>query len=38
MDSVHYESEDVQEIVDLMTEKEIRLCTPLEEIQLLLQE
>ena len=38
MDAVHYMPEGVQEIIDLMTEKEIRLRTPLEEIQLLLQE
>lgn len=38
MDAVQHSSEDIQDIVDLMTEKEIRLHAPLEEIELLLQE
>lgn len=37
MDAVQKLPEDVQDIVDLMTEKEIRLRAPLEEIELLLQ-
>lgn len=38
MDAVKYIPDDIQDIVDLMTEKEIRLHAPLEEIELLLQE
>ena len=38
MDAVQHMPDDIQDIVDLMTEKEIRLHAPLEEIELLLQE
>lgn len=38
MDAVQHMPDDIQDIVDLMTEKEIRLRAPLEEIELLLQE
>ena len=38
MDAVQHIPDDIQDIVDLMTEKEIRLHAPLEEIELLLQE
>ena len=38
MDAVKYIPDDIQDIVDLMIEKEIRLHAPLEEIELLLQE
>lgn len=38
MDAVQRMPDDIQDIVDLMTEKEIRLHAPLEEIELLLQE
>lgn len=38
MDAVQHSPEDIQDIVDLMTEKEIRLHALLEEIELLLQE
>ena len=37
MDAAQNLPEDVQDIIDLMTEKEIRLRAPLEEIELLLQ-
>jgi len=35
MDAVQHIPDDIQDIVDLMTEKEIRLHAPLEEIELL---
>ena len=38
LDAAQNLPEDVQDIVDLMTEKEIRLCAPLEEIELLLHD
>ncbi|KAL9952401.1 hypothetical protein ACROYT_G039651 [Oculina patagonica] len=38
MDAVQKSPDDIQDIVDLMIEKEIRLHAPLEEIELLLQE
>lgn len=38
LDAAQNLPEDVQDIVDLMTEKEIRLRAPLEEIELLLHE
>ena len=38
MDAVQHMPDDIQDIVDLMLEKEIRLHAPLEEIELLLQE
>lgn len=38
MDAVQHMLDDIEDIVDLMTEKEIRLHAPLEEIELLLQE
>lgn len=38
MDAVQHMPDDIQDIFDLMTEKEIRLHAPLEEIELLLQE
>ena len=37
-EAVQYFPEDMQDIVDMMMEKEIRLHAPLEEIELLLQE
>lgn len=36
MDAVRNLPDDIQDIVDLMIEKEIRLCAPLEEVELLL--
>lgn len=38
LDAAQNVPEDVQDIVDLMTEKEIRLRAPLEEIELLLHD
>lgn len=38
LDAAQNLPEDVQDIVDLMTEKEIRLRAPLEEIELLLHD
>lgn len=38
LDAAQNLPEDVQDIVDLMTEKEIRLHAPLEEIELLLHD
>ena len=38
MDEIQYLPDELQDIVDLMTEKEIRLHVPLEEVELLLQE
>lgn len=35
MEAVKYLPEDIQDIVDVMVEKEIRLRAPLEEIELL---
>lgn len=38
MDAAQLLSDDLQDIVDLMVEKEIRVRAPLEEIELLMQE
>ena len=38
MDAAQHLPDDLQDIVDLMVEKEIRLRAPLEEIELLMQE
>lgn len=38
MDAVQLLPDDLQDIVDLMVEKEIRVRAPLEEIELLMQE
>ncbi len=37
IDAVEYFPDDLQELIDLMTEKEIRLRTPIEEVDLLVE-
>lgn len=37
MDAVKYMPSEVDKIMELLEEKDIRLCTPLEEVKLLLQ-
>ena len=37
LDAVQYFPDEVQEVVDLMTEKELRVRLPLEELELLLE-
>ena len=38
MDAVEYFPNEMQEVVDLMTEKELRVRLPLEELELLLED
>lgn len=38
MDAVEYFPDEMQEVVDLMTEKELRVRLPLEELELLLED
>lgn len=38
MDAVEYFPDEIQEILDLMTEKELRVRLPLEELDLLLED
>lgn len=38
MDAVEYFPDDMQEVLDLMTEKELRLRLPAEELELLLED
>lgn len=38
MDAVEYFPDEMQEVMDLMTEKELRVRLPLEELELLLED
>lgn len=38
MDAIEYFPDEMQEVVDLMTEKELRVRLPLEELELLLED
>ena len=38
MDGIRFMPDEIEKIMELAEEKEIRLCAPLEEVKLLLQE
>lgn len=38
MDAISYFPDELQEILDLMTEKELRVRVPIEELELLLED